>query len=41
VHQGTRIFHLAALVVVVSIVAHGVTDTAGAEWMGRHSERSD
>ena len=40
INQGTRIFHLAALVVVVSIVAHGVTDTAGAEWMGRRSERS-
>ena len=31
--QGTRIFHLAALAVVISIVAHGVTDTAGSEWM--------
>jgi NhaP-type Na+/H+ or K+/H+ antiporter len=39
IEQGSRIFNLAALAVVVSIVAHGVTDTAGAEWMARRSER--
>ncbi|HEX8075526.1 MAG TPA: cation:proton antiporter [Thermoleophilaceae bacterium] len=37
--EGGRIFNLAALAVVVSIVAHGVTDTAGAEWMARRAER--
>lgn len=30
-----RIFHLAALAVVVSIVVHGATDRPGAEWMAR------
>src|SRR3954466_1583720 len=38
--QGERIFNLAALVVVVSIVAHGVTDVPGAEWIARRT-RSD
>ncbi|MEA2397982.1 MAG: sodium/hydrogen antiporter [Thermoleophilaceae bacterium] len=38
--RGTRIFNLAALAVVISIVAHGVTDTAGSEWMARRAERS-
>jgi sodium/hydrogen antiporter len=35
VPDGERIFGLAALVVLCSIVAHGVTDTAGSEWMAR------
>ncbi len=35
-----RIFDLAALVVFCSIIAHGVTDTAGAEWLARRSERA-
>jgi NhaP-type Na+/H+ or K+/H+ antiporter len=34
-----RIFNIAALAVLVSIVAHGVTDVAGAEWIARRSER--
>jgi NhaP-type Na+/H+ or K+/H+ antiporter len=38
--QGERIFNLAALVVVVSIIAHGVTDVPGAEWIARRT-RSD
>jgi NhaP-type Na+/H+ and K+/H+ antiporter len=38
---GRTIFNLAALVVFCSILAHGATDTAGAEWMGRHGERAD
>jgi sodium/hydrogen antiporter len=38
--DGERIFNLAALTVLVSIVAHGVTDHAGAEWMGRRAEGS-
>jgi NhaP-type Na+/H+ or K+/H+ antiporter len=37
VPQGERIFNLAALVVLASIVAHGLTDVAGAEWIARRS----
>jgi sodium/hydrogen antiporter len=33
-----RIFDLAALVVVCSIVAHGLTDTPGTEWFARRNE---
>jgi NhaP-type Na+/H+ or K+/H+ antiporter len=36
---GERIFNLAALTVVCSIVLHGVTDTPGAEWIARRAER--
>ncbi len=36
---GVRIFNIAALVVVCSIIAHGVSDTPGAEWIGRRAER--
>jgi NhaP-type Na+/H+ or K+/H+ antiporter len=36
---GRRIFDLAALAVFISIIAHGVTDTAGAEWIARRAER--
>jgi sodium/hydrogen antiporter len=32
------IFNLAALTVFCSILAHGVTDTAGAEWVARRAE---
>jgi NhaP-type Na+/H+ or K+/H+ antiporter len=39
--QGERIFNLAALVVVCSVVAHGLTDTPGAEWIGRRVERRE
>ncbi len=39
ISAGSRIFNLAALVVFCSIIAHGVTDTAGAEWIARRSER--
>jgi NhaP-type Na+/H+ or K+/H+ antiporter len=38
ISAGTRIFNLAALVVFCSIIAHGVTDTPGAEWIARRSE---
>jgi NhaP-type Na+/H+ or K+/H+ antiporter len=38
--QGERIFHIASLAVLVSIIAHGLTDHAGAEWIARHSERA-
>jgi NhaP-type Na+/H+ or K+/H+ antiporter len=37
VAAGERIFNLAALVVLCSIVAHGVTDTPGSEWMARRA----
>ncbi len=35
-----RIFNLAALAVLVSIVAHGVTDVAGANWIAERAERA-
>jgi NhaP-type Na+/H+ or K+/H+ antiporter len=38
VAAGERIFNLAALVVLCSIVAHGLTDTPGSEWMARRAE---
>src|SRR3954464_13098617 len=38
VAEGERIFNLAALVVLCSIVAHGVTATPGSEWMARRAE---
>ena len=37
VPDAERITNLAALCVLVSIVAHGLTDTPGAEWMARHA----
>jgi NhaP-type Na+/H+ or K+/H+ antiporter len=37
--SGTRIFNLAALVVFCSIIAHGLSDTYGVEWIARRSER--
>jgi sodium/hydrogen antiporter len=39
VPAGERIFNLAALVVLCSIVLHGLTDTPGSEWMARRAER--
>ena len=36
---GQRIFNIAALAVFVSIIAHGLTDTPGAEWIARVTER--
>jgi NhaP-type Na+/H+ or K+/H+ antiporter len=36
-----RIFNLAALCVFVSIIAHGVTDTPGAEWLARRTAAAD
>jgi NhaP-type Na+/H+ or K+/H+ antiporter len=32
-----RIFDIAALVVLCSIVAHGLSDTPGSDWMARHA----
>jgi NhaP-type Na+/H+ or K+/H+ antiporter len=39
--QGERIFNLAALVVLCSVIAHGLTDTPGSEWIGRRAEERD
>jgi sodium/hydrogen antiporter len=39
ISAGVRLFNLAALTVVCSIIAHGVTDTPGAEWIARRAER--
>jgi NhaP-type Na+/H+ or K+/H+ antiporter len=36
-----RIFDIAALAVLVSIILHGVTDAAGAEWVARRAEREE
>ncbi|MBV9195617.1 MAG: cation:proton antiporter [Solirubrobacterales bacterium] len=41
VAAGARIFNLAALAVFCSVLAHGVTDTAGAEWIARRAEREE
>jgi NhaP-type Na+/H+ or K+/H+ antiporter len=38
VADGERIFNLAALVVLCSILAHGLTDQPGSEWMARRAE---
>jgi sodium/hydrogen antiporter len=38
--NGQRIFDLTALVVFCSIIAHGLTDTPGANWIARHAERT-
>jgi sodium/hydrogen antiporter len=39
VPHGERIANIAALVVFVSIIVHGLTDHPGSEWMGRRAER--
>jgi sodium/hydrogen antiporter len=39
VPEAERIANIAALVVFVSIIAHGLTDHPGAEWMARRAER--
>jgi sodium/hydrogen antiporter len=36
-----RIFNLAALCVFVSIIAHGLTDTPGSEWIARRAAASE
>jgi NhaP-type Na+/H+ or K+/H+ antiporter len=33
------LFNLAALTVFCSIIAHGLTDTPGANWIARHTDR--
>jgi NhaP-type Na+/H+ or K+/H+ antiporter len=39
--NGERIFNIAALTVFISIVVHGITDTAGANWIAERSERRE
>jgi NhaP-type Na+/H+ or K+/H+ antiporter len=41
IRAGAQIFNLAALVVFCSILAHGVTDTAGSEWLADRAARAD
>jgi NhaP-type Na+/H+ or K+/H+ antiporter len=36
--SGTRIFNLAALTVFCSVIAHGLSDTPGADWLGRRGD---
>jgi sodium/hydrogen antiporter len=38
---GERVFDLAALVVVCSIVLHGLADTPGSEWIARRASESE
>jgi NhaP-type Na+/H+ or K+/H+ antiporter len=38
IQDGRRIFDIAALAVITSIIAHGLTDHPGSEWMARHAE---
>jgi NhaP-type Na+/H+ or K+/H+ antiporter len=38
---GPTIFGITALTVFCSILAHGVTDTAGAEWLAKRTERGE
>ena len=40
VRGATEITDLASLVVLTSIIAHGLTDQPGAIWMGRHAQRT-
>jgi sodium/hydrogen antiporter len=40
IEAGDRIFNIAALAVFVSILAHGLTDTPGANAIARHAERA-
>jgi NhaP-type Na+/H+ or K+/H+ antiporter len=41
ISAGREIFNLASLAVLVSIIAHGLTDHAGAEWIARRTERAE
>jgi NhaP-type Na+/H+ or K+/H+ antiporter len=38
IEEASRIFDIAALAVFVSIIAHGLSDHPGAEWMARHAD---
>jgi sodium/hydrogen antiporter len=37
--EGERIANIAALAVLTSIAAHGLSDHAGVQWMARHEVR--
>src|SRR3954454_17180848 len=37
--ESERIANIAALAVLTSVIAHGLTDQPGSEWIGRHAER--
>ena len=37
--EAERVFNIAALAVLVSIIAHGLTDHAGSNWIARHGMR--
>jgi NhaP-type Na+/H+ or K+/H+ antiporter len=37
--EGERIFNIAALTVVLSVIAHGLTDTPGVDWLTSRRER--
>lgn len=37
VDDGTLVFDVAAIVILCSIVAHGLTDTVGAKWVARRA----
>jgi NhaP-type Na+/H+ or K+/H+ antiporter len=39
--EGERVFNIAALCVVVSIIAHGLTDHPGSEWIARRTQRKN
>jgi NhaP-type Na+/H+ or K+/H+ antiporter len=39
--RGERIFDLAALAVLCSVVVHGLTDTPGVAWIARHARRAE
>jgi hypothetical protein len=39
ISHGTEVFYIASVAVLISILAHGVTDHAGAEWIARRAER--
>jgi sodium/hydrogen antiporter len=41
IRSGTEIFNLAALTVFCSILAHGVTDTAGANWIAARAQGAE
>ena len=41
ISAGSTIFNLAALTVFCSILAHGASDTAGAEWIADRAEREE
>jgi sodium/hydrogen antiporter len=38
---GERVFQIAALTVLLSVIAHGLTDTPGVEWIAARSQEED